>query len=31
VVVHVNRIAAGADFIHRRTVEILTGGRLAKG
>jgi hypothetical protein len=31
VVVHERRIEAAADFIHRRAVEVLTGGRLAKG
>jgi hypothetical protein len=30
-VVHENRMNAAADFIHRRAVEILTHGRLAKG
>jgi hypothetical protein len=31
VVVHDHRVEAAADFIHRRAVEILTGGRLTKG
>ncbi|MFC5177752.1 hypothetical protein [Nocardioides taihuensis] len=30
VVVHRYRVTAAADFIHRRAVEILTGGRLVR-